>query len=541
MDITTINPGFRTSLEADASQTEPYLVLIVEDCSQSMEIMGKLFSSQGFQWVGAENGQRALELLRERSFDLVLLDIFMPIMNGYEVLKEVKSDRDLSHIPVIAITGNDSVDSAVKCIRMGADDYLSKPFDPVILKARVSSYLEKKRLRDMEIQYRRSLEEQNVLLEERVRAQVQEITERWKAEEDLKKAKEKAEEETRLKDKFVSLVSHDLRSPLASILGMLKVMDGNTLEVSDEWRREIIRKAAVSCHDLINMIDQLLNISRLKTGSLKPHYRFFESATVVNSVLDSLSFLAEKKGIKLVCEVNSKNRLFADRELFFEVLQNLISNAIKFSRRDDTVTVFTPEGSLSMIAVKDTGVGVSEDILPNLFRHDMKTSLKGTMGERGSGLGLPLCKDIMDAHGGRIWVETNVETGSVFYVSFQTVKPKVMIVDDKEDMRFILRSYIQKLDAEVIEADNGGAALEIINKEAPHLLITDLDMPVMDGFHLLQKVRANPATAKLPIVVVTSNMEFETREKAIRNGADDFFTTPISDRDFIPRVGRFVS
>lgn len=521
-----------------------YSILIVEDCDESRRLIEGLFSSQGFICHGAENGRVAMDILRIQKIDVILLDIMMPVMNGYEVIKAVKADPAMRHIPIIAITGNESADSAVRCIEMGAEDYLCKPFDPLMLKTRVNAHIEKKRLRDMETEYRIKLEEQNLVLEERVRSQVAEIVERWNAEAELKRAKERAEEETLLRDKFVSLVSHDLRSPLASIMGLMRLMESNLTGQSDPSSQQIhvemLKRAISSCGDLIKMIDQLLSISRLKMGSLRPISSFQDARGLAQAAIASMSFHARSKKITIRNEVQEGVRLYVDRQLTLEVLHNLISNAIKFSHGGSTITIFSPEGLPCAIAVKDEGTGIKPDTLPNLFRHDVKTTSVGTSGERGTGLGLPLCKDMMDAHGGSIRVETKEGEGSVFYLEFPHIRPLMMVVDDKEEVRYVIKSILSKLDADIIEAENGSVAMAFLETEEPHLIVTDINMPIMDGFNLLKNVRNNSRIGKTPVIVVTSDIAVETRDKAIRMGADDFFTTPVEPQDFLPRVSRLV-
>lgn len=539
--------GVHVSVEDEirpAAEGAQRSILIVEDCDESRHLIEGLFSSQGFICHGAENGRVAMSVLRVRKVDVILLDIMMPVMNGYEVIKAVKADPALRHIPIIAITGAESADSAVRCIEMGAEDYLCKPFDPLMLKTRVNAHIEKKRLRDMEVEYRRKLEEQNFALEERVRSQVAEIMERWNAEAELKRAKERAEEETLLRDKFVSLVSHDLRSPLASVMALMRLIEsslgGQGDASSKQTQMDMLKKAINSCGDLIKMIDQLLSISRLKMGSMKPISSFQDARGLAQAAIANMSFHAGSKKITLRNEVSEGVRLYVDRQLTVEVLHNLISNAIKFSHASSTITIFSPEGKPGGIAVRDEGTGIKPNLAPNLFRHDVKTTSVGTSGERGAGLGLPLCKDMMDAHGGSIRVETKEGEGSVFYLEFPQARPLMMVVYDNEEMRHAIKSILTSLDADVIEAENGSAAMASLKTAEPHLIVTDINMPVMDGFALLKNVRNNSRIGKTPVIVVTSDMAAETRDKAIRMGADDFFTTPVDPRDFLPRVSRLV-
>lgn len=518
-------------------------VLVVDDCPKSSEIMARIIREQGCEVVKGGGGAEALNLIRGREFDLVLLDILMPGVNGYEVLKTIKTTDSLRHVPVIMITGLDSIESAVKCIDLGAEDYLVKPFDPVLLKARVSAHLERKRLRDAELDYRRKIEEHNMKLEERVRSQVKEITERWKAEDELRKEKEKAEEVTRLKDKFIALISHDLRSPVASIIGGLNFLktELEPYNIRPEHKK-LVEMSISGCDNIIKTIDQLLDINRLQTGRIKPLHNVIATYALAKSVLESVSFLAKNKGIELVNEMREGHSIFADYGLFVQVMQNLISNSIKFCNKGDTITIFSLDNEPSTIAVRDTGVGIRQELLPDLFKSEVKTTTWGTAGEKGTGLGLPLCKEIMEAHGGVISVESEEGKGTTFYLRFPCAQPKVMIVDDDETHRFILRNYVKRANPriEIMESQNGAEALSMLDISNVNMIVTDVNMPVMDGFELLGKIRENPKTKSIPVLVITSNTDHKVRDRALQLGSDAFLTKPVEGEDFAVQISALI-
>lgn len=368
------------------------------------------------------------------------------------------------------------------------------------------------------------------------------ITERKKAEEELRAAKNQAVEATKLKDKFVSLVSHDLRSPLSAIMGALNDLREDAEETGDSSHNTILLdKTVTTCKGLIEMIDQLLNISRLQTGSIKPRIRFLDGHALTNLALENLSPLAERKGIRLLNDTPESLRIPADYNLFFEVISNLVANAIKFTRNGGVVTVFVPPDRPSAIAVRDTGVGINEKIMENLFKSEVKTSTIGTAGERGTGLGLPLCKDIMDAHGGSLTVESTPGAGSVFYAELPARKPHILVVDDEELMRLTLGAYFAGAGMIVTEAANGLEALERIRKKAPDLIITDLSMPELDGAGLLSRLREVSGDRDIPVVVVTASRDKETREKMFALGASDIVNKPVDENDLIPRVNHLLT
>lgn len=369
---------------------------------------------------------------------------------------------------------------------------------------------------------------------------IQDITERKEIEENLRVAKETAEEATKLKDKFISLVAHDLRSPFTTILGLMDIISRDTEDKLSDKNKDIFHRIQESGKNLLNMIDDLLNISRFQTGMIKPRPRFFDAHFAVLNVMAMSAYIAEDKGITLINEVPIDTRLYADLDLFSEVMQNLVSNAIKFSNKGDEVAIFVPPGQRSTIAVWDTGVGISKERLPKLFKYEEMTSTTGTAGERGTGLGLPFSMDIMQAHGGTIRMESTLGEESTFYAQLPCVRPRVLIVDDEVTERILIKEYLKNLGVEIIESENGEEALQSIKKRQPHLIIADIIMPVMDGFDLLERVKKDPETANIPVIVLTNDSLMETRNRAFQLGADDFVHKFIVAEDFIPRVKRFV-
>lgn len=364
------------------------------------------------------------------------------------------------------------------------------------------------------------------------------ITERQRILREITEAKERAEEATKLKDKFVSLVAHDLKSPFASIMGLLEVIKEDEAQTLDARNRDIMIHVLQSGRRLLHMIDDLLDISRLKTGKIKPEFRFFDGSVLAGMALAHISQQAAGKGVGIMNEVPAGTRLYADPNLFGEVLQNLLVNAVKFSEKGDVVTVFSPGGGI--IAVKDMGVGIKKSALPFLFRHEEKTTTPGTAGELGTGLGLPLSHDMMTAMGGDLAVESEEGAGSVFYASLPHVNPVALIVDDQAPVRYLVNQHLIRIGVATVEAEDGEQALELIRRKRPHLVVTDIMMPKMSGFDLLEAIRKNPETASIPVIMITADNQVESREKSFRMGADDFVSKPIKPEDFIPRVRRFL-
>lgn len=364
----------------------------------------------------------------------------------------------------------------------------------------------------------------------------------------LRMEKDRAEDATKIKNKFISLVSHDLRSPLATVMGVLGLLEAREKYRLDAARQaEMVSRARKSLGGLLAMIDQLLDLSRLQTGKISVIKRPVAVREAAASSFGHYSTTAEKKGVRLVNEAPPGMKVFADSALIAEVLNNLVSNAIKFCRPGDAITIAAADPHT--ITVKDSGVGIPASLLPDIFKPEVKTTTTGTHGEVGTGLGLPYCKELMEAHGGDLSVASVEGEGTLFSMRFPPVRPVVLIADDQEVQRAIIKKHVLAIkDVEIMEAANGQEVLDILKTTAVMLLITDLGMPGMDGFALLKEIRGNPLLQSLPIIVNSaissstgvSGELIDIRRKVFDLGANDFISKPVVPEDFIPRVVRYL-
>ncbi len=365
------------------------------------------------------------------------------------------------------------------------------------------------------------------------------ITERKHAEEELRKAKESAEEATRLKDKFVSLVSHDLRGPLATMIGFLKLaVDDPDAPISPDAAKRI-NIAIDSAGKMNELIEELLSISRLKTGKIQTKLRFLDANYLALKIMLAFTPMAEAKGITLENDIPEKHRLFADPTLFYQVIQNLVSNAVKFCHKGDRIRMFIPAGKPSTVAVSDTGVGIDPSRAGRLFSYEERTSTIGTAGESGTGLGLPLSRDIMLAHGGNLLVESEPGGGATFIAALPDVRPTLLLVEDDPLSQKTILNMLAPLNVTVITVANGKEALAAAHTHQPHIILCDLMMPVMDGYALIRELKANESTKGIPVIVLTS-AGLEEREKVFMVGADDFVTKPTTGDELLPRIRRFI-
>jgi signal transduction histidine kinase len=366
------------------------------------------------------------------------------------------------------------------------------------------------------------------------------ITKRREAEEQLVHAKEELEETNKIKDKFVALVSHDLRSPLSSISLGLDSAIHKVGESLDSTVRDILGKCQNNVNSLLKMTENLLDINRLQSGNLKPNKLFINVNELVSNVYFRLASLAQEKKITLRNDIPAGRKVFADHALFQQVIQNIVANSIKYCNEGDTVTAFIAPDSPNTIILKDTGVGIASKILPDIFKAEVLTTTLGTKSEKGMGFGLPLCHSIMKAHSGDLRVESIPGAGSAFYLELPTFKAIALVVGNHRVAREEVSLYLGRMGVEVMEAENGQEGYEKATQVTPNLIITDISMPVMDGLSMLDKLKSQPATTYIPVVVMTSSYDtVEMRRDVFSRGAADCICAPITSADFVPMAQRF--
>ena len=384
------------SVEAEVSTpVEPILdgsakglVLVVDDNKMNRDVLSRRLASQGYSVVMAENGIEALAKARAQSFDLVLLDIMMPEMDGFEALRQMKADSTLAHIPVVMISALDDLESIVRCIDLGAEDYLLKPFDPTLLKARVGASFELKRAHDREKELYTKLQASHLRLQEL----------------------------EQLRDDLTHMIIHDLRTPLASVISGMRTLEA--MGGLDAGQQEIVEIATSGGDTLLGMINDLLDVEKIESGAMELDYALLDAATLMQSAVGQVSQLAEDSELKIVQELGENLPAFqGDEDKLKRVLVNLIGNAIKFTPSKGTVTTsiqLTDDRKSLRFSVCDTGQGIPQEAFGRIFEKFGQVDSHKNGHVAGTGLGLTFCKLATEAHGGQIGVESSPGSGSTF-------------------------------------------------------------------------------------------------------------------------------
>ncbi len=353
-----------------------------------------------------------------------------------------------------------------------------------------------------------------------------------KGEEELQKSTDDLKNLNDAKDKFISIISHDLRTPFSSILGFtdLLLSDRN---MSEEKQVEYISFIQESSKNMLSLVNSLLDWTRLQTGRINFEPERINAKTVITNGIQMLSGSAMQKNINLVSDLSGDVYVHADENLLLQVFNNLISNAIKFTPQGGCITVAAkPVVRKRQVEfmVKDSGMGIKKKDLDKLFRVETKFTSPGTAGEKGSGLGLSLCKDIVNKHGGEIGVRSEYGMGTEFYFTIPVSSTKILLVDGSSTDRLLYNKLIKTLvpNYEVVESNNGEEAFKIIKDSSPALVITDHKMPKVSGYELVKNLRISDIKQKPPVIVLSSDLTASIIDEYKELGIDYAFKKPVN-------------
>lgn len=369
------------TLESKINRSD-YKILVVDDVMSNVLLLKVLLTNEKFQVITANGGNKCVEMAKSEHPDLILLDVMMPDISGFDTAVILKKDPTTADIPIIFLTALNAPSDLVHGFQVGANDFLSKPFSKEELIMRVMHQISL-------VAAKRIIVQQNDELKRTIGN----------------------------RDKMYSVIAHDLRSPMASIRMVLNlVVNCLSREVVGDEIFDLIDKANRESEETHDLLDNLLKWTKSQTGRLNVVFQDFDLSDVVPGVVDIFVMIAETKHIELKLDMgNSPIMVRADKDMLKTVIRNFISNAIKFSNEGSSIDIYvTLQDKFAKINVRDHGVGISEDRLHNLFRAGKTTY--GTNNEEGSGLGLQLCQDFAEKNGGSVCVESVQGEGSTFSV-----------------------------------------------------------------------------------------------------------------------------
>ena len=361
-----------------------YKILIVDDVMSNVLLLKVLLTNEKFAIATASNGRQALEQVEKENPDLVLLDVMMPDMSGFEVAQHLKSNPQTAEIPIIFLTALNSTADIVKGFQVGANDFISKPFNKEELIIRVThqiSLVAAKRL--------------------------------------ILSKTEELQRTIAGRDKLYSVIAHDLRSPMGSIKMVLNMLILNLpFEKIGAEMYELLTMANQTTEDVFSLLDNLLKWTKSQIGKLNVVYQDVDLVEVTDGVIEIFSMVASLKKIRIREMKPERMMVNADIDMLKTVVRNLLSNAIKFSKENSEILVKMEEvNGMAVVSVQDHGCGISEEGQKKLLHADKHFSTFGTNNEEGSGLGLLLCKDFVVKNGGKLWFTSKEGEGSIFSFS----------------------------------------------------------------------------------------------------------------------------
>jgi PAS domain S-box-containing protein len=338
------------------------------------------------------------------------------------------------------------------------------------------------------------------------------------------------------KDRFISIVSHDLRAPFTSLLGFSEILL-NEKELSEEQKHEYLTYIHDASQNQLQLINYLLEWSRLQTGRIQMVIKRINLKVLVSTCVASLIGNAIRKDIELKQDIDGDIFVHADEKLISQAITNLLSNALKFTPKKSSVSVSSAkfkDGMIELI-IKDQGRGISEKDQEKIFKIDQKFTLEGTDGEKGSGLGLTLVKEIVDKHKGDIWFYSKIDEGTEFHITLPEAKNIILLVEDDESLMEFYNKTIKKAlpGYYVLRSKNGYEAMSIIMNSLPTIVITDHDMPLMNGYQLVEAIRKRDKDYLIPILVISAKMDPELQEKYERLGVIEILQKPIDQVNLV--------
>ncbi len=368
-----------------------YKILIVDDVMSNVLLLKVLLTNEKFQIITANNGLQAIEQVNAEKPDLILLDVMMPDMSGFEVAQKIKENPKTTEIPIIFLTALNSTSDIVKGFQLGANDFITKPFNKEELIIRVYhqiSLIAAKRI---------------------IISQTEELRRTITA-----------------RDKLYSVIAHDLRSPIGSVKMVLNMLILNlpSSMIGPEMF-ELLTMANQTTEDVFSLLDNLLKWTKSQVGKLKVVYQNFNINQVVEGVVEIFSMVAELKEIKIEFDTSNLTdniEVRGDIDMVKTVVRNLITNAIKFSNPSSTIKIkIRTDSRFAIVAIEDFGCGIDDEDQKKLLHEDTHFSTFGTNNEEGSGLGLLLCKDFIVKNNGDLWFTSEKNKGSIFSFSVPLV------------------------------------------------------------------------------------------------------------------------
>ncbi|MBN2030941.1 response regulator [bacterium] len=538
-------------------------LLVVEDSPTQAMLLKHLLEQNGYSVSITKNGKEALDSIRQQKPDLIISDIMMPEMDGYTMCRTIKNNDDYKDIPVILLTMLSDPEDIVKGLEARAEAYVTKPYDDKHLLSKVQSILEtpiqeekdgelRVKIEDKEyvitsnrqqilnlllstyeraiqqnrelIKFQEELKWFNEQLEEKVEERTAElrieIAERKRIERVLQKTNERLKELDVLKSDFLSTVSHELRTPLAIMReGVSLCLDGVVGEINEK-QKQLLFHTKENIDRLSRLIMDLLDISKIEAKKIVLWRRSTDMCEIGRKIHNNFEQQAMKKKIQL--EIQSPESpliLYVDVDKVTQIFNNLVSNAIQYTEPGGKIAIrIEDEEDDIRCMISDTGIGIAKEHIPKLFSKFEQIDRVEGPGYKGTGLGLAIVKGLVEKHGGKIWVESEVGKGTTFYFTLKKVPfPKVLIVDDDQPVIDLIKKILMDEGYHFLEANDGTKAIELVFQENPSLIILDMVIPCMNGYEVIGRLKQDKRSQSIPILILSAHSVDAKRLEHIEN------------------------
>jgi signal transduction histidine kinase len=562
--------------------TEKVNILLVDDQPARLMTYESILSELGQNLVSARSGLEALERLMKAEFAVVLLDVSMPDMDGFEAARLIHEHPRFEKTPIIFVTGVHVTElDRLKGYKVGAVDYVSIPVVPEILRSKVAVlvelYCKRRELQELnrnlaqanaqlaqanttlQAEKTRELETLNCILQHANtelaaanRSLQSEVTERARVELALKEA-------DRHKDEFLAMLAHELRNPLAPIHNAVQLMRRKPAADPLVARsREIIERQLAH---LTRLVDDLLDVSRITRGKINLAKEVIDLPTLVARAVETAQPLIEEHGHELTVEIPSDTvAVLGDPTRLTQALANVLSNAAKYTDPGGRITISArPDGPEIEVRVRDTGIGIPAELLPLIFNLFTQLDHSAGRAQSGLGIGLALVRRLIEMHGGSVTAHSNGPgQGSEFVIRLplhtmdareSNRKPhsnsqppveqsmpdadgipaqrRILVADDNNDALESLATLLQLGGHEVYTAANGELALEYAERHRPEVALLDIGMPMLDGYEVARRIRAQPWGARITLVALTGWGQDSDRRHSREAGFDSHLVKPL--------------